>query len=142
MILAHDEDSYGKQKMVIVLIKWKVRPQQRDIDAFLTFWNQEAIVQDRRGLIGEFLSEVETTESYPYITWDVGEEKLDAYKVYVNVGMWADATSFHEQIAQYFNDEKPLKGFEVERRIRTVLLPRCWRMGDALLPIHDSGGVL
>lgn len=128
--------------MVIVVIKWKIRSQQTDIDEFLAFWKKEAIVQDRRGLIGEFLSEVGTSESYPYITWDVGAEKLDAYKVYVNVGMWTDATSFHEQVAQYFNDEKPPKGFEVERRIRTVLLPRCWRMGDALLPIHDSGGVL
>ena len=138
MTKTHTEDD----KMVIVLIKWKILPEQREIREFLKFWKQEAIVQDRRGLIGEFLSEVGTRESYPYITWDVGEEEFDAYKVYVNVGMWADPTSFPEQIAQYFNDDKPLKGFEVKRRVRTVLLPRCWRMGDALLPIHDSGGIL
>ena len=128
--------------MVIVAIKWKINPNEENINKFLKFWKQEAVVQDRRGLIGEFLNEVGTREYYPYITWDIGEEKIDNYKVYVNVGIWADSTAFHQQIAQYFNDDKPLKDFEVERRIRTVLIPTCWRMGDASLPLHDSGGVL
>lgn len=129
-------------EMVIVLIKWKIRSEQ--IDDFLKSWKQKSIVQDRRGLIGEFLSEAATEACFPYITWNVsnsGDERQE-YKVFVNVGIWADAKSFREQVAKYFNDDKPPEEFEFERRIRTVLTPRCWRMGDALLPKHDSGGVL
>lgn len=130
--------------MVIVLIKWKIRAGRKDIDDFLNSWRQEAFVQDRRGLIGEFLSEVGTKACFPYITWDVsdGDDERQECKVFINVGIWADADSFHEQIAQYFNDGNPPKEFEVEPRVRTVLTPKCWRMGDALLPKHDSGGVL
>ena len=54
--------------MVIVLIKWMIKPEKQAIDAFLNHWRTEALVQDRRGLVGEFLSEV---ESEKYTTWDV-----------------------------------------------------------------------
>ena len=130
--------------MVIVLIKWKIRPQERYIDEFLEFWKQRAVVEDRRGLIGEFLSEVGTKARYPYINWNVsdGDDEGQECKVFINVGIWADGDSFHEQIGQYFNDNKPPKEFEFKPRTRTVLIPKCWRMGDALLPKHDSGGVL
>ena len=43
--------------MVIVLIKWKIKNKQGQIDAFLKFWKKQAVVQDRRGLVGEFLTE-------------------------------------------------------------------------------------
>lgn len=128
--------------MVIVMIKWKIRPGRRD--EFLEFWRKKAVVEDRRGLVGEFLSEVATEASFPYITWNVSscDDERQEYKVFINVGIWADDESFREQVAQYFNDDKPPMEFEAERRVRTVLTPRCWRMGDALLPKHDSGGVL
>ena len=54
--------------MVIVLIKWMIKPEEDAIKAFLHHWKTEALVQDRRGLVGEFLSEV---DSEKYTTWDV-----------------------------------------------------------------------
>ena len=128
--------------MIIVLIKWKIEDKQEKLDAFLGFWKQEAAVQDRKGLVGEFLSEIGSRERYDYITWDFEKPEGDAYKIFVNVATWADADAFQEQIGQYFNDNKPLMDFEAERRVRTVLEPACWRIGDASLPKHDSDGVL
>ena len=128
--------------MIIVLIKWKIENKQEKISAFLKFWKQEAVVQDRRGLAGEFLSEIGSEERYDYITWDFEKPKGDTYKIFVNVAIWADADAFQEQIGQYFNDKKPLKDFEAERRVRTVLEPACWRIGEASLLKLDSGGVL
>ena len=128
--------------MIIVLIKWKIKNKQEQIGAFLNFWKQEAIVQDRKGLVGEFLSEIGSRERYAYTTWAFEEPERDTYKIFVNVAIWDDADAFEEQIAKYFNDKKPLESFEAERRVRMVLEPACWRMGDAPLPIHDSGGVL
>lgn len=60
----------------------------------------------------------------------------------MNVGTWANRDEFEEQIGRYFNDDKPIAPFELERRVRTVLKPVCWRVGEASLPVHDSGGVL
>ena len=39
--------------MVIVLIKWMIKPEEDAIKAFLHHWKTEALVQDRRGLVGE-----------------------------------------------------------------------------------------
>ena len=128
--------------MIIVLIQWKIKNKRKQIDAFLNFWKQEAVVQDRKGLVGEFLSEIGSRKRYDYITWDFEKPEGDTYKIFVSVALWADPDAFQEQIGQYFNDTKPLKAFEAERRVRTVLEPACWRMGDASLPKHDSGRVL
>ena len=128
--------------MIIVMIKWKIENKRAKIDAFLDFWKQEVVVQDRKGLVGEFLSEIGSRERYDYITWDFEKPKGDVYKIFVNVAIWDDANAFQEQIARYFNDNDPLKDFEAERRVRTVFEPACWRIGDAPLPVHDSGGVL
>ena len=123
--------------MVIALIHWKIKPNK--VDKFLKFWRKLALVQDRKGLIGEFLSEACHTTEFPWITWDItGHEGV--YRSFVNVGIWGDAEDFHDQIGKYFTEKK--KKFEYEPRIRTILRPACWRMGDSRLPIHDSGGTL
>lgn len=113
--------------MVIALIHWKIRPDR--------------VVQDRRGLIGEFLSEACHTNEFPWITWDlVGREGV--YCSFVNVGMWSDAEEFHDQIGKYFTRKAASKEFEYESRVRTILRPACWRIGDSHLPGHDSDGTL
>ena len=127
--------------MKFVMIRWKIKSGPKHEAKFLKFWRKKAFVQDRTGLVGEFLSTVGNKTDFPYITWDIDDD-VDDYKTFVNVGIWADAQKFHDQIGQYFNDGKPTKDFEFERRVRTVLEPACWRMGDSALPTHDSGGVL
>lgn len=128
--------------MVIVLIHWKIIPNK--VEHFLKYWRKKAIVENREGLIGEFLSEPHSPAEYPWITWDImGCE--GKYRSFVNVGCWSNADDFHEQIGKYFPENastKKPKPFEYEPRIRTILKPKCWRMGDAPLPVHDSGGTL
>ena len=126
--------------MVIVVIKWSIKPN--GTQAFRRFWSQEARVQDRLGLVGEFLCEVGSKDDYPYITWALDDQGAEASQVYVNVGIWTDADAFQEQIARYFNDEGPTREFEAARRVRTVLMPRRWRIGRATLPADDSSEVL
>ena len=127
--------------MIIVFIRWKIVPNKDKVDDFLEYWRKIAVVQDRRGLIGEFLSEPHSTAEYDWITWDLGGDN-ENYRSFINVGVWDNPEEFREQIAKYFNDTAPPKDFEADRRVRTVLRPKCWRMGDSSLPIHDSGGVL
>lgn len=126
--------------MVIVVIKWSIRPDM--VGQFHEFWSREARVQDRLGLVGEFLSEVGSKDEYPYITWSLDGHGAPPGEVYVNVGIWSDADAFRDQIARYFNDNGPIRAFEAARRIRAVLVPRWWRIGEASLPAGDSGGVV
>lgn len=127
--------------MVIVLIHWKIKPEPKMVDMFLDFWRTKAVVDDRRGLIGEFLSEAHSTAEYSWITWQLtGCE--GKYRSFINVGYWNSAAEFHKEIGRYFKPQSELEEFEGEPRVRTVLKPKCWRMGDSTLPIHDSGGVL
>ena len=125
--------------MVIVLVRWKIKPSK--VEAFLEYWRKTAIVQDREGLVGEFLSEACHTSEFPWITWDLtGCEGV--YRSFVNVGIWNNAKDFHEQIGKYFKGKAKRQNFEYEERIRAILRPTCWRMGDAKLPIHCSDGTL
>jgi hypothetical protein len=60
---------------------------------------------------------------------------------HVTIGLWADAGNFQEQVAQYFNDDKPLLSFEKYRRRRVIFEPVGWRVGETPLPSGDSPGV-
>ena len=124
--------------MVIAIIHWKIKPEK--VEEFLEYWRKEAVVQDRGGLIGEFLSEACDRSEFAWITWDLTGS--DVYRSFVNVGLWTNPAAFHDQIGKYFNDKAPPKEFEYEPRVRTILRPKCWRIGDSRLPVHDSGGTL
>ena len=125
--------------MVIALIHWKIEPDR--VEEFLEFWQKKAVVQDRSGLVGEFLSEVGDAGEFPWVTWDLADRE-GVYRSYVNVGLWRNADDFHHQIARYFNDDTAPESFESERRVRAILRPLHWRVGYAELPIQDSGGTL
>ena len=122
--------------MVIVLIQWKIKPGQEA--AFRQHWEQNLPIEDRTGLVGEFLCEPGSEE---YITWCFPDSGDAPCTVFVNVGIWADPDAFHDQIAQYFNDDKEPQPFEAARRVRTVLHPLSCRMGAALLPEGSTPGV-
>ena len=125
--------------MIIVMIHWKIVPDR--VDEFLEFWRKEALINDRRGLVGEFLTEAHSTAEFEWITWQLtGCE--GKYRSYVNIGYWDNAKEFYKQVGKYFETSTGKRDFEYQPRIRTVLKPKCWRMGDSSLPKHDSGGVL
>lgn len=127
--------------MVIVLIHWKIKPEPEMVEDFLAFWRTRAVVEDRRGLICEFLSESHSAAEYAWITWQLTGCN-GQYRSFINVGYWNSADDFRDQIGKYFGTPKEPERFEFASRLRTILKPRCWRIGDAALPIHDSGGVM
>lgn len=127
--------------MIVVLIHWRIRPEPENIEAFLHHWKTNKTIGNRNGLIAEFLSDSLPMSQFPYITWHLDAESLGNFQFYVTVGLWADADSFHEQIAAYFNDTKPLLPFEKYRRRRVIFNPVGWRIGSQTLPTTDSVGV-
>ncbi len=123
--------------MQIVLVDWFIKKGQES--DFKAFWKCALPVEDRSMMIGEFLSEPTGHEKFEWVAWDL--RKADATR-FINVGLWASAEAFHDQIGRYFNPAGGEKPFEFKLRRRALLTPACWRMGDWRLPIHDSGGVL
>ncbi|MCY4514964.1 MAG: hypothetical protein OXC69_07505 [Candidatus Tectomicrobia bacterium] len=127
--------------MIIALIHWKIKPEKEMVDLFLEYWSRKVTVDDRQGLIGEFLSEAHSTAEYSWINWQLtGCE--GKYRSFINVGYWNSADEFYTQIGKHFETSAGIQDFEAEPRVRTVLKPKCWRIGDSALPLHDSGGVL
>lgn len=124
--------------MQIVLVDWKIILGKEE--AFKQDWKTSLPVNDRARMVGEFLSVISEETKYPWITWDL--TVCDKYTRFINVGLWADADAFQDQIGQYFNPDGGEKPYEFEIRRRALLSPECWRMGDWQLPVHDSGGVL
>ena len=124
--------------MVIVLIHWKILPDK--VDDFLAFWKEVATIKDRSGLTGEFLSAIHPSDNYDWITWDLTAEH-DEYVPFMNVGLWRDVQTFHDQIGRYFPAPGNKQPFEYEERVRALLDAQYWRRGLFPLPQHDSDGV-
>lgn len=127
--------------MIIALIHWRIRPDAASITAFLDHWKTNNTIGDRTGLMAEFLSDSLPMKEFPFITWHLDSESLGNFRSYVTVGLWQDADTFSEQVANYFNDEKPLLPFEKYRRRRVIFKPVSWRIGHAPLPSQDSPAV-
>jgi hypothetical protein len=123
--------------MQIVLVDWLIK-KGREKD-FKSHWKAALPIDDRSLMVGEFLSEVTGHERFPWITWDLREEEGARF---INVGLWASADAFHDQVGRYFSPAGGLLDFEARLRRRALLNPVCWRMGDWALPVHDTGGVL
>jgi hypothetical protein len=126
--------------MHIVFVDWLIMACAKT--AFLDYWKAELPIEDRSKMIGEFLSEPSDCKAFPWIKWDLHGEVEHGVIRFVNVGLWADAEAFHEQVGRYFDPDKGKLNFEHKLRRRALLKPKCWRMGDWKLPIHDSGGVV
>ena len=124
--------------MIIALIRWRIRPDEASIADFLNHWRTNNTIGDRSGLMAEFMSDSLPMKEFPFITWHLDSESLGNFRSYVTVGIWQDAKTFSQQVANYFNDEKPLLPFEKYRRRRVIFRPVSWRIGDVPLPSHDS----
>lgn len=128
--------------MIIALIHWRIQPDELSRAAFLHHWKTNNTIGDRSGLIAEFLSDSLPMSAFPYITWHLDSESLGDFKSYVTAGLWNDAEAFGDQVAAYFNDEKPMLPFEKYRRRRVIFRPVSWRIGQTSLPANDSPEVL
>ena len=124
------DPAHNIMPMRIVLIEWRIKKGEEE--QFLEYWSKRALVRDRSGLIGEFLSRVESPQEYPWITWELDER----WTTFVNVGMWREASDFEEQIGCYMNETRPPMAFEAARRRRVLVAPERWRLGGTSLPTY------
>ena len=124
--------------MHIILVDWKINCGEEK--EFKRYWREDSCVADRSRMVGEFLSSISEVGDYPWITWDLSKD--GDYTRFINVGLWADANAYEEQIRNYFNPNGEKKPFEFKIRQRALLSPKCWRMGDFQLATDDSDGVL
>ncbi|HEV2866376.1 MAG TPA: hypothetical protein VGX37_07660 [Allosphingosinicella sp.] len=127
--------------MAIVLIHWRIKPEDKHVQTFIDDWKTKFTVKDRSGLVAEFVTESLDRTHFPYITWDLSGGDTGSFRSFVTVGLWQDADQFREQIAAYFNDKNPPLDYEQQRRRRVVLRPLLWRLGGAALPNYDFPGV-
>ena len=127
--------------MINALIHGRVKLGEENTAAFLKHWQTRNTIANRSGLVAEFLSDSLPMSQFPFITWHLDSDSLGNFKSYVTVGFWQDSDAFKDQVAAYFNDDKPLLDFEQYRRRRVILKPVHWRIGQANLPIGDSDGV-
>jgi hypothetical protein len=127
--------------MIVALIHWRIKPNPRSKRAFFKHWKTKNMIPNRTGLIAEFLSTSLPMADFPFITWHLDPESSGDFQSYVTVGLWQDSDAFKEQVANYFNDSKPLLTFEKYRRRRVIFRPVEWRVGGSKLPEADSPGV-
>lgn len=120
----------------IVVVHWKIKPGQEG--EFLNYWSHRAVVEDRSGLVSEYLSSVEDQERTPWVLWPT---LSSVYTSYFNVGIWRNLDAFQSQIGRYIDNSRPPLPFEAERRERVLLVPERWRTGGSALPATDAPGV-
>ena len=125
----------GVEDMRIVLVEWRIIKGQESL--FLDYWSRRETIEDRSGLIAEFLSRVEDPSSFPWMTCELSPD----WTCFVNVGLWRDADAFQAQIGCRLNDKRPKMPFEHDRRRRTFLGPQRWRFGTTELPMAEHEDV-
>ena len=127
--------------MHVVLVHWRVKPDEENVAAFLEHWRGVNTIANREGLVAEFLSEPLSAKVFADTTWHLDQDSLGDFKSFVNVAVWRDAEDFHEQVARHYNDDRPMLPFEKYRRRRVVADSSNWRVGSFKLPAEDSAGV-
>ncbi len=128
--------------MIIVLIHWKIVKGRED--EFLSDWNTKFTVQNRAGMVGEYMSAVKSRSDHPYITWPIDCEyphNAPNCSHFINVSVWESAARFHDEVARHFNDASAPLGYEIERRRRAVIAPVASRRGPSGLPDEDVAGM-
>lgn len=125
--------------MILVLIHWRIKPDDASEAAFFEFWTRVAKIDDKTNLIGEFLSAPVPASQFPFLVDDLSAGHSQGNcRHFINVGAWKDWESFNDQVGKFMDDAKPMKEFEAERRTRTILAPKQWRVGAAALPTSGT----
>ncbi len=119
----------------IVLVEWRIK-KGREAE-FLKYWSTRATIEDRSGLVGEFLSRVEDQKQFPWMVWNLDRR----WTTFVNVGFWREGEDFQQQIGRFINNQRPPLAFEAQSRRRVFLAPERWRMGATPLYMTDHPSV-
>ena len=107
----------------IVVVEWRIKRGREQ--EFLDYWSTRATIADRSGLIGEFLSRVESREQFPWMVWEFDPR----WTTFINVGIWRSTADYHEQIGRFIDNSRPPLDFEASGRRRVFVAPERWRVG-------------
>lgn len=121
--------------MRIILVEWRIKKGMET--EFLEYWSTRSTIPNRSGLVGEFLSRVESTDAYPWMVWSLD----DRWTTFVNVGFWRAGEDFQDQVGRFIDNSRPPLPFEADRRRRVLVAPERWRVGGTPLPLNDHQGV-
>ena len=66
-----EDERFGNVQMRIVIVEWPIRKGHES--AFMDYWSRNEAIEDRSGLIGEYLSHVEDQKDCQWITLEFGE---------------------------------------------------------------------
>jgi hypothetical protein len=119
----------------IILVEWRIK-KGREAE-FLEYWSTRATIEDRTGLVGEFLSRVEDQNQFPWMVWNLDP----AWTTFVNVGFWRNGADFQQQIGRFIDNSRPPLAFEADKRRRVLVAPERWRIGATPLISSDHPGV-
>ena len=124
--------------MMIILIHWRIKPTEEHIHAFRKYWREQATINNDNGLIGEFLSEPIKPEQVKYPIDGVLPKEEKSCVSFINVGIWKNNHSFHDQVGKNIPPLPVLKEFEQYPRRRIPLEPEFWRRGKFQLPVENN----
>lgn len=83
--------------MIAVLIHWRIKPTPQAEQAFFDFWMKVAMIDDKTGLVGEFLSQPLPAGQFPFLVDDLSHGPMDIdWRRFVNIGLWRDWQSFYD----------------------------------------------
>ena len=118
--------------MAIVLIEWRIKPDDASVADFMEWWCERARVKDKSGLFGEFLSAPVPAGELPSgLEVDDLSGEVDGVEAwrFINVAIWRDWSTFYEEIREFIH--APLQPFESPAgRKRIILEPQQWRFGS------------
>ncbi len=107
----------------VVAVYWTIKEGCEE--EFEKFWRECLPVKDKSVLVGEFLSRIAMPDGYN--SWDL---TTDDATTFVNVGIWNSKEDFIREIGQYISKRR---GFEKKFRVRAMLTPIVWRLGESEL---------
>lgn len=125
--------------MNLILIHWKIIPNQIAVSKFFHHWSEILTIPDRTGLIGEFLSEPISPEATGLFFNGIALHNTPEYFSFVNIGLWKNIDAFKEQIDRPYRIRGLSKlDFEYEKCQGILLRPVLQRAGFTPLPTADQ----
>ena len=105
--------------MLIILVHWMIKKGHRHEEAFKQMWRSMSI-DPKSGLYREILTEVELDSDPKFNTFSMTDE---AYKTFINVGIWKNLESFDAAVGKYIQepeDRKPLQGSQAGKTMKAI----------------------